>query len=128
MAGITEAGEGKAWKIISSRKPDEISRAASVSYDPEHELYRVWSFGMEFIVSMKDRLFFSDMPGSEILLTRLGEFFRLSLLWYLASAKDVPCTERLVKLEGISGGDIFTTRRCSLLRSIRCSNFCTGAA
>jgi hypothetical protein len=43
-----------------------------------------------------------------VLLERLGEFFRLSILWYLVSAKEVPCTERLVKIGQIRGGEAFS--------------------
>lgn len=107
MAGITEAGEEKAWQILSHMKPDDVCRAAMVGFDTSRG-YKITSYGMEFTASIKDKSITSDAPGSDILLRRLGEFFRLSLLWYLVSAKEIPSTGRLVKLHDIPGGDAFT--------------------
>ncbi len=101
-------GEDKAWEILSTLKPEEVCRAASVSYDAASENYIVTAFGMEFSVSAKNRSITSAAPGSGVLLQKLGYFFRLSILWYLVSAKDIACTRRLAKLQDIRGGDIFT--------------------
>jgi hypothetical protein len=108
MAGISNPGEDKAWEILSTLEPADVCKAASVAYDVAAANYRVTSFGMEFIVSVRDKKISSTAPGSEALLGKLGYFFRLSVLWYLVSAKDITCTNRPVKLEHIRGGDIFT--------------------
>jgi hypothetical protein len=108
MAGITSPGEDKAWDILSTLTPSDVCKAASVAYDAASASYRVTSFGMDFIVSVQSRKITSTSRGSEVLLGRLGSFFRLSVLWYLVSAKDIACTNRPVKLEHIRGGDIFT--------------------
>jgi hypothetical protein len=63
---------------------------------------------MDFIVSTREKKISSEAPGSGVLLGKLGYFFRLSVLWYLVSAKDISCTGKPVKLEHIRGGDIFT--------------------
>jgi hypothetical protein len=63
---------------------------------------------MDFAVSLRDRTITSTAPGSEVLLTRLGYFFRLSVLWYLVHAKDIAPGGRLVKLQSVKGGDIFS--------------------
>ena len=101
-------GEDKAWEILSTRKPDEVCRAAAVSYDAASESYRITSLGMTFMVSVRERSITGLAEGSSVLLTRLGYFFRLSVLWYLAGAKDITCSGRPVKLQNIKGGDIFT--------------------
>lgn len=101
-------GEDKAWELIAALSPAEVCKAAAVSYDAAAESYRVRSFGMDFTVSLKDRTISSLAPGSEVLLGRLGYFFKLSILWYLAGAKELACTGRLVKLRNIRGGEIFT--------------------
>ena len=108
MAGITEAGEAKAWEMLSRIEPGEVCDAAAVSFDDYSGSYTVRSFGMDFTVSLRDRIITSDDPRGDLLLNRLGDFFRLSVLWYLVTSKDIPCTGKIVKLEGISGGDIFT--------------------
>ena len=108
MAGITEQGENKAWELLKELRPEDVCRTASVSYDAATRCYIVKSFGMDFSVSVKDKTISSQSPGSEALLGRLGDFFRLSLRWYLVNARDVPCTDRLVKLQYVKGGEIFT--------------------
>ncbi len=108
MAGINKSGEDKAWEILSTLKPADVCKAASVVYDATSISYQVTSFGMNFIVSERDKRFSSPASESDVLLGRLGSFFRLSVLWYLVSAKDIACTNRTVKLEHIRGGEIFT--------------------
>ena len=101
-------GEEKAWELLASLQPDSVCRAAVATYDAAASSYTLKSFGMDFVVSVKDRAITSAAPGSEVLLKRLSYFFKLSVLWYLVNAKDVTCTGRPVKLEHIKGGDIFT--------------------
>ncbi len=101
-------GEEKAWEILSTLKPEEVCRAADVSHDAASGTYLIRSFGMDFFVSPRDKSISSTSPGSDLLLRTLGYFFRLSLLWYLASAKEIACSGRPVKLENVRGGDIFT--------------------
>jgi len=108
MAAVHNPGEDKAWEILASLKPDLVCRAAGVVYDSGRNSYVIKSFGMDFFVSVKDRTIVSDAEGSAPLLQRLSYFFRLSILWYLVSVKDIDCTGRLVKLEQIRGGDAFT--------------------
>lgn len=108
MAEISSPGEDKAWEILSTLKPADVCKAASVVYDALSMNYRVTSFGMDFIVSVRDKKIYSTASRSEVLLGKLGSFFRLSLLWYLVSARDIACTDRPVKLAHIRGGDIFT--------------------
>jgi len=108
MAEMNNPGEDKAWEILATMKPEDVRKAASVSYDAASATYIVKSFGMDFAVSVKDKTISSTAPGTEVLLQRLGYFFKLSVVWYLVSAKDIACTGRLVKLQNIKGGDIFT--------------------
>lgn len=108
MEKTNNPGEDKAWEILSTLNPADVCKAASVTYDAVSTNYQVTSFGMDFIVSMRDKKISSTAPGSEVLLGKLGYFFRLAILWYLVSAKDIACTNRPVKLEHIRGGDIFT--------------------
>ncbi len=108
MAEGRNPGEDKAWEILAALDPDAVCTAAAVAYDAAAATYTIKSFGMDFIVSMREKSISSSAEGSNVLLQKLGYFFRLSLLWYLVSVKDIACTGRLVKLEHIRGGDIFT--------------------
>jgi hypothetical protein len=108
MAETGNPGEDKAWEILATLKPEDVCRAAAVSYDPASETYTIRSFGMDFLVALQEKSITSAAAGSSVLLTRLGYFFRLSILWYLAGAKEIACTGRTVKLQDVRGGDIFT--------------------
>jgi hypothetical protein len=108
MAGKNNPGEDKAWAILSTLTPAAVCKAASVAYDAASTSYQVTSFGMHFIVSERDKKISSTAPGSDVLLGKLGSFFRLSVIWYLVSARDIACSNRLVGLKQIRGGDIFT--------------------
>jgi hypothetical protein len=108
MAGLTAAGEQKAWEILATQSPEDIARRAIASYDGALGTWTIRSFGRNFTVSPRSRTIISQEPGSDVLLGKLGDFFRLSALWYLVHAKDVPPTGRLVKLQHISGGDALT--------------------
>jgi hypothetical protein len=101
-------GEEKAWEFMATLKPEDVCGAASVTYDAAFSKYTVQSFGIDFIVSLKDKTTSRTTQGSSVLLGRLGYFFRHSILWYLVSAKNISCTGRPVRLEHIGGGDIFT--------------------
>ncbi len=107
MAEINNPGEDKAWEILAMLKPEDVCRAAAVSYDPASEQYTIRSFGMDFAVSMRERSITSVAAGSDVLLLKLGYFFRLSVLWYLTGAKEIACTGRNVKLQDMPGGDAF---------------------
>ncbi|OGW27658.1 MAG: hypothetical protein A2X56_11435 [Nitrospirae bacterium GWC2_57_13] len=107
MAGIAEKGEEKAWAILRTLAPEHVCRAAVAAYDAVSNRYTVQCYGMLFIVDLHERTITSSDGGSSLFLGKLSDFFRISLLWYLVNSKEVPCTGRLVKLQQISGGDIF---------------------
>lgn len=104
----TVHGEGKAWDILSGLPPEDVCRKAGVSHDSATNSYRVRSFGMDFCVSLKDRDIRSSSPASGLLLEKLRDFSRLSILWYLVTAKDIPPTGRLKKPIDIKGGQRFS--------------------
>ena len=108
MATTVNPGEDKAWKILASLNSAEVCRRAKVSYDDASRSFRIQSFGMGFDVSPEARTISSASQRAAVLLGKLGYFFRLSVLWYLVSAKDIDETGRLVNLGSIKGGDAFS--------------------
>ena len=108
MAETNNPGEDKAWEILGRLQPTEVCRAADASWDAATERYTMRSFGMYFTVAVGTRTITSVAPGSGLLLETHGYFFRPSVLWYLAHAREINCTGRLVKPENIPGGDIFS--------------------
>jgi hypothetical protein len=63
---------------------------------------------MDFSVSPSDRRITAQAIGADVLLQRLGGLFRLSIVWYLVEARDIPLSGKLVKLQQVRGGDIFS--------------------
>jgi hypothetical protein len=96
MAGINNPGEDKAWEIIGTLKPADVCRAASVGFDAASASYQVTSFGMNFIVSVRDKKISSTAPGSDVLLGKLGSFFRLSVR-FVSAGHCLPATQTSVK-------------------------------
>ncbi|MEK6744443.1 MAG: DUF3786 domain-containing protein [Nitrospirota bacterium] len=108
MAGTTSSVEQKAWELLASHRPDDVVRTACVAFDPASACYTIRSFGMDFLVAQKDRTITGLAPESSVLLDREGDFFRIAVLWYLANAKEIAETGRLVSFKNIRGGDIFS--------------------
>ncbi len=108
MAEHKNPGSDKAWEILATLDPAAVCRTAAVSYDGASGSYTVRSLGMDVSVSLKQRAIAGSSPKSDNLLRQLRYFFELSVLWYLVSAKDIGCSNQLVNLRGIKGGEIFT--------------------
>ncbi len=100
-------GEQKAWEILEKLNPNDVCRRADVIFDKASGLYTLKSYSMDFYISPKKREIFSNSAGSDVLLHKLGYFFKLSALCYLNNAKDIPLTERLVKPDNLRGGQLF---------------------
>ncbi|MGD1075214.1 MAG: DUF3786 domain-containing protein [Thermodesulfovibrionales bacterium] len=102
-------GEEKAWKTLSLLAPEDVCRRSSATFDHETGIYGITSFGIDFSISPQDKTLFTNAPEGDLFLGRLKDFFRLSLLWYLASSKEIPFTGRLIKPIDVKGGQRFFT-------------------
>ena len=102
-------GEAKAWETLSGFRPNDVCSGAKAVYDSRTGTYGIQSFGIEFTVSPADRLISSNDPLSSIFLGRYKDFFRLSLLWYMTSAKNIPASGRLIRPLDVKGGQRFFT-------------------
>jgi len=100
-------GEEKVWETLADLDPAEVCRRTDAAFDAASGLYLLKSFGKDFSVSPRERKIFSHSPGGEIFLQRLGYFFRLSITGYLAIAKDVSPTGRLVNPMNMKSGQLF---------------------
>ncbi len=103
----TVGGEAKAWDTLAGLRPREVSRAADAPYDEAAGTYRLVSFGIEYAVSPTERTITSSDGRAKLFLERYRDFFRLAVLWYLTSAKDIPPTGRLVRPVDVKGGQRF---------------------
>ncbi len=100
-------GETKAWEILADVKPRDVCSSAVALYDPSAQSYTIRCFGIDFTVSLKDRSITSGDPRSKLFLERYKDFFRLAVLWYMTSAKDIPATGRLIRPLDVKGGQRF---------------------
>ncbi len=102
-----ESGEDKCWEILRTAVPADICKNAAVRYDASSDSYLLKSFNTELTISPAEkRISGSDKTG-ELLLTRLGYFSRLSILWYLVSAKDIAPSGKLINPMNLRGGHLF---------------------
>lgn len=100
-------GEAKAWESLAALRPRDVSANAGVRYDEASRSYTVRSFGIDFVVSLEARDITSGNARSPLFLERYRDFFRLAVLWYLTSAKDIPPTGRLIRPLDVKGGQRF---------------------
>jgi hypothetical protein len=100
-------GEAKAWETLAGLRPKDVCAGAKASYDDSAGAYTIKTFGIDFIVSMGDRKIASKDPEAGLFLERYKDFFRLAVLWYMTSAKDIPATGRLIRPLDVKGGQRF---------------------
>jgi hypothetical protein len=102
-----QSGEDRAWQCLKEAGPDIICKNAAVEFDAVKGRYILSSCGMNFFIYPGEKLIESASADGAILLGKLSYFFRLSLPWYLTSAKDIPLSDRLVKPDNLKGGHLF---------------------
>lgn len=100
-------GEAKAWDALAVLRPQDVCSAAGAEYDQAARSYRIASFGIDFVVALNERTITCNDPRSKLFLERYKDFFRLAVLWYLTSAKDIPATGRLIRPLDVKGGQRF---------------------
>jgi len=104
----TQTGESKVWEILESLNPENVCRRAQVAYDRSLNAYTIKSFGQDITVSIAGNAIHSDSQESDLLLNKLGDYFRLSILWYLVNAKDITLKYKLIRPEDVKGGNIYS--------------------
>lgn len=100
-------GDEKVWEILASLNADKLCSRTGASFDAPAGLYTLRSFGYDFDVSPDRREILGRSPASALFLQKLGYFFRLSVLGYLALGKDVAPTGRLIKPTNMRSGQLF---------------------
>ena len=100
-------GEAKAWDTLIGLRPRDVCSGSGAAYDDASRSFRVRSFGIHFSVFPDTRTIESEDPRSTLFLERYKDFFRLAVLWYLTSAKDIPATGRLIRPLDVKGGQRF---------------------
>ncbi|MGC2061538.1 MAG: DUF3786 domain-containing protein [Thermodesulfovibrionales bacterium] len=102
-----ESGEDKCWDILAAADPAQITKNASVHYDASTGCYLLKSFNADVTISPVDKKISGSDKTGELLLTRLGYFSRLSILWSLVTAKDIALSGKLISPMNLRGGHLF---------------------
>ncbi|MBF0566013.1 MAG: DUF3786 domain-containing protein [Nitrospirae bacterium] len=101
------SGETKAWETLSSLEALEVCKRTGALFDVQSGAYTLVSLGCQFRVDTATRTITGISPGSQRLLSGLGDFFRLSALWYLSALKDISITGEWISPENMREGQIF---------------------
>lgn len=104
-----EHGEEKAWELVCGLSRHDVSKRSGTTYDEKAEDYLLRSFGIDFHVNPCEMMISCPSDQGRLFLGKLKDFFRLSVLWYMSNAKDIPQTGRLIRPVDIKGGHRFTT-------------------
>ena len=99
--------EERAWALLADLSAEDVSQQARVRYDGLSSQYTVPLFDEEIFVSLKSRKIWGNSAAAKFLLNKLRYYSRLSILWYLIQAKDVPLSGKLINPGNMSGGLIF---------------------
>src|SRR3990172_8383008 len=109
---MSSSGIEKAWELLSSLRPENVTKNAGVSWKDGE--YIVRSLGFDFAVNPSKREIralstegLASPSDGDAFIKRLGYFFNHSVLWYLIGAKDIPPSGRLVKPQSLKGGHHF---------------------
>lgn len=100
-------GEAKAWETLAGLRQQDVCAGAGAAYDRTSGVYTIQSYGIDFTVSPDARTITSGDPRSAPFLERYRDFFRLAVLWYMTSAKEIPATGRLIRPLDVKGGQRF---------------------
>lgn len=100
-------GEQQAWRILLGLDPKDVCIRAKVTFDDLSGVYILKSFLQDIIITPKDKKIFGNSLVSDFLLKELGNYSRLSVLWYLISAKDIPLSGMLINPADMPGGQIY---------------------
>lgn len=100
-------GEMAAWDELSRLDPADVCRNTGAAYDASEGVYLLDSFGIQFRFSTANKEMSSSDERGAAYLGRLGYFYRLSSVWYLVKARDIPPAGRLLGPSNLSGGQLF---------------------
>jgi hypothetical protein len=103
------SGTESAWKALEQLPPDQVFRNADVRYATSGDAYLLSCFGQEVRVCPSRREMTADSPIASALLGKFRYFSELAILWYLASAREIPPSGKLIRPSDLKAGQIFAT-------------------
>ncbi|MBE0430475.1 MAG: DUF3786 domain-containing protein [Dehalococcoidia bacterium] len=101
-------GEEQAWDRLGLAAPADVCSRAGASYDDRSGAYSLKVFSAAITVNPGQREISGSGALSDMLLGGLSSYSRLSILWYLAQAQDIPDSGILKNPRDLPGGLIFS--------------------
>ena len=101
------SGTESAWKALEQIPREQVCRNASARCAPDGDAYLLSCFGQEVRVCPSRRELTADSPVAPTLLGRFRYFSELAILWYLAGAREIPPSGKLIRPSDLKAGQIF---------------------
>ncbi len=121
------AGEEHAWEELATLDPADVCARAAVGYE-EGTGYIVPVFGTPIVVDPAAQTFEASSPEGRFVLTKTAYFARISILFYLIKAQDMPLSGRLVQPAGLKCGQFFAQGSHELPLQPTAARFATDSA
>jgi hypothetical protein len=102
------SGENEAWIELAALDPGDVCARAAVEYSPATG-YTVPVFGLPMIVDPATQTFEATDSRTEFLLTKTAYFSRISLLYYLLKAQNIPPFDNLLKPQDLKSRLLYFT-------------------
>ena len=106
---IAVPGIKESWELLAARDPESVQAAALVDYDPLAGTFQVPCLGHTIQVQVPERTLSSSSSRGQRMLDGYPEYAKLSILRYLAHARDRSLSGELVKPSQLPGGDFFVS-------------------
>lgn len=104
-----DAGEEKAWQEVCGLSREDICRRTVSTYDEKAGAFILRCFGTDFQIGPCEMKIACQSAQGAIFFNKLKSFFRLTVLCYMASAKDIPLSGRLIRPVDVKGGHRFSS-------------------
>jgi hypothetical protein len=103
------SGTETAWTTLEKLSSEEVCRNADVRFVASERSYVLSCFSQEIIVCPARREMRAGSPAASALLGKLRYFSELAILCYLAGARDISPTGKLIRPSDLKAGQIFAT-------------------
>ena len=100
-------GEVQVWQRLIELDPKNICGNAKADFDKSSSQCVLPLFNTPIYISPSGRRICGDSSLADLLLNKLAQYSRLSVLWYLIHSKDIPLSGNLINPREINGGLIF---------------------
>ncbi len=106
---IVHSGLLQAWKQLAALQPRDVCQRTGADFESSKGQYLLRCLGQEIRISPGAYLMHAESEIGDYLVRDMSELFQLPALWYLLQAKNVPCSQRLIRPEELPGGDMFSS-------------------